>query len=116
MTTETAESLTVLKKNKSKKSMASTWSLYIVQTRLGHWYTGISTDVARRLAAHQSGKGAKNLRGKGPLKLVYQQQVGSRSDATKLEIKVKRLSKVQKREFVATEHHPLKMQSDLPGE
>jgi len=96
--------------------MENNWWIYIVQTRLGHWYTGISTDVARRFTAHQSGKGAKNLRGKGPLTLVYQQQVGSRSDATKLEMKIKRLSKAQKREYVATEHHPLKIQNNLPAE
>ncbi|MDQ9092934.1 GIY-YIG nuclease family protein [Pseudoalteromonas haloplanktis] len=82
------------------------WSLYIVQTRFGHWYTGISTNVAKRFATHQAGKGAKNLKGKGPLILIYQCEVGSRSEATKLEIKIKQLSKAQKREFVATGQLP----------
>ena len=40
--------------------MDAVWHLYIVQTRLGHWYTGISTDVEKRFAAHEAGKGAKN--------------------------------------------------------
>ena len=43
----------------NSKSKPAVWSLYIVQTRLGHWYTGITVDVARRLATHQAGKGAK---------------------------------------------------------
>lgn len=100
MTSQPAKSLT--NSENSTQINLSTWSLYIVQTRLGHWYTGISTDVAKRFAAHQAGKGAKNLKGKGPLTLIYQCEVGSRSEATKLEIKIKQLSKAQKRAFVAT--------------
>ena len=65
------------------------WSIYIVETRGGHWYTGVTTDVARRVSQHQSGKGAKNLRGKGPLTLKYQRQVGSKSQALKLEWQLK---------------------------
>lgn len=47
-------------------------------------YTGISTDVQRRLAEHQSGKGARALRGRGPLQLVWQQSVGEQSLALRL--------------------------------
>ncbi|NMM40778.1 GIY-YIG nuclease family protein [Pseudoalteromonas arctica] len=100
MTSESAKSLTTTENTATIN--ISTWSLYIVQTRLGHWYTGISTDVAKRFAAHQAGKGAKNLKGKGPLTLIYQCEVGSRSEASKLEIKIKRLSKAQKRAFVSS--------------
>ena len=78
------------------------WSIYIVETRAGHWYTGVTTDVARRVSQHQSGKGAKNLRGKGPLTLKYQRQVGSKSQALKLEWQVKKLTKTQKVQFVAS--------------
>ena len=78
------------------------WSIYIVETRNGHWYTGVTTDVARRVSQHQSGKGAKNLRGKGPLSLKYQRQVGSKSLALKLEWQVKKLTKAQKVQFVAS--------------
>ncbi|MFC3032253.1 GIY-YIG nuclease family protein [Pseudoalteromonas fenneropenaei] len=76
------------------------WSLYIIETRLGTWYTGITTDVNARFDKHEKGTGAKNLRGKGPLKLVFNQVVGTRSDAAKLEWQVKQLSKAQKRQFV----------------
>ena len=47
--------------------------LYILRCGDNSLYTGITTDVARRLAAHQSGKGAKYTRGRGPLTLVYQE-------------------------------------------
>lgn len=76
------------------------WSLYIVQTCYGHWYIGITTDVNKRFKSHQAGLGAKNLKGKGPLKLVYQQWAGDRSAASKLEIQLKKLSKPQKCAFV----------------
>ncbi|MGL6019646.1 MAG: GIY-YIG nuclease family protein, partial [Gibbsiella quercinecans] len=59
----------------------------------GMLYTGITTDVARRVAQHQAGKGAKALRGKGPLALAYHCQVGDRSLALRLEYRVKQLSK-----------------------
>lgn len=41
------------------------WHLYMLRLPSGMLYTGITTDVARRLAQHQAGKGAKALRGKG---------------------------------------------------
>ncbi|MEL0603380.1 GIY-YIG nuclease family protein [Pseudoalteromonas undina] len=78
----------------------STWYLYIVQTRLGHWYTGITTNVDKRIAAHQAGKGAKNLKGKGPLVLIHQQKVGTKSEASKLEWQIKKLSRTQKEHYV----------------
>ena len=78
------------------------WSLYMIRCGDGSLYTGISNDVARRLEKHQEmGKeGAKYLRGKGPLELVFQQEIGSQSLATKMEQKVKKLSKPQKETMV----------------
>lgn len=82
----------------------SEWSLYVLQTGQGRLYTGISTDVARRLSEHQGGKrGARALRGKGPLTLCYQQVVGDRSRALKLEYRVKQLSVKAKRQLIAGE-------------
>ena len=77
---------------------AMLWYLYMVRTRQGHLYTGITQDVARRFLEHQEGgkKSAKYLRGKGPLKLVFQQEIGSRSTALKAEIALKRMPKQQK--------------------
>lgn len=78
------------------------WSVYIVETRLGHWYTGITNNVAARVEAHNSGKGAKNLKGKAPITLVYNKAVGDKSTAAKLEWQLKKLSKAQKVQFVAS--------------
>ncbi|MCU8004076.1 MAG: GIY-YIG nuclease family protein [Shewanella sp.] len=77
---------------------ASLWYLYLVRCANGHLYTGVTTNVARRFSEHQSGgiKSAKYLRGKGPLTLMYQEQVGSHGDALRREIAVKKLSRAQK--------------------
>lgn len=73
----------------------------MLRTPAGALYTGITTDVTRRLAQHQSGKGAKALRGKGELQLVFHCAAGDRSLASKLEIRVKKLSKSQKELLVS---------------
>lgn len=82
----------------SEIQQVSIWYLYLIRCANGHLYTGITTDVARRFNEHQSSspKAAKYLRGKGPLTLMYQEQVGTRSDALKREIAVKKLSRAQK--------------------
>ncbi len=73
------------------------YSLYLVRCRDGSLYTGIATDVTRRMSEHKHGnKGAKYLRGKGPLKLVYQQEIGDRSLASRIESRVKRLTNAEK--------------------
>jgi len=75
----------------------SAYSVYLVRCRDGSLYTGIATDVSRRFSEHGDGvKGAKYLRGKGPLKLVYQQEIGDRSLAQKIESRIKRLSNTEK--------------------
>jgi len=76
------------------------WSVYIVESRLGHWYTGITNNVDARVEAHNAGKGAKNLKGKAPIKLIYSKAVGDKSTAAKLEWHLKKLNKVQKVQFV----------------
>ncbi|MBK4726317.1 GIY-YIG nuclease family protein [Pantoea agglomerans] len=83
------------------------WRLYILRTAKGMLYTGITNDVARRFAQHQSGKGAKALRGKGPLVLVFHCEAGDRSLASKLEHQVKQLKKPQKIRLV--EHQPVSL-------
>jgi len=80
------------------------WHLYILRMPGGMLYTGITTDVARRIAQHQAGKGAKALRGKGELVLVFHCQAGDRSTALQLEYRVKQLSKKQKENLVL--HQP----------
>ncbi|MBI5894982.1 MAG: GIY-YIG nuclease family protein [Desulfobacterales bacterium] len=77
------------------------WYLYIIRCRDGSLYTGIATDVARRLAAHRAGKGAKYLRGRSPLTLVYKATIGPKSLALKVERRVKALPKARKERLVA---------------
>jgi len=75
----------------------SAWSLYLLRCADGTVYTGIATDVRRRLAEHESGtRGARYLRGRGPLSLLYQREIGDRSLATRLEMLVKKLSRDEK--------------------
>mgnify|MGYP001324132017 FL=1 len=87
------------------------WILYMIRARDQSLYTGITTDPERRLIEHNcsaetGAKGAKALRGKGPLKLVYQAEIGDRSEAQKMEYKVKQLSKAQK-EALVSKQQPL---------
>ena len=77
--------------------MAVKWSVYLVRTAAGALYTGVSTDVERRFSEHQgSVKGARSLRGKGPLVLAFQSCVGGRAQAMQLEWKIKRWPKSRK--------------------
>lgn len=83
--------------------MADTrFSLYVVRCGDGSLYTGIATDVQRRFKEHESGpRGARYLQGRGPLRLVYEKEVGSRSLASQLEHRVKKLTRPQKEALVA---------------
>ena len=67
----------------------------------GTLYTGISNDVARRLAAHRAGKGARYLNGRGPLTLARKVRVGSCSQALRAERRVKRMSRARKEKLIA---------------
>lgn len=72
------------------------WYLYILQCGDGSLYTGITTDVEKRLEAHRSGKGAKYTRGRSPLELKYREACGTHSDVLKRELEVKHLSREEK--------------------
>jgi putative endonuclease len=82
------------------QTKAVVWFLYIIRTARQTLYTGITTDVARRLHQHQIGKGAKHLKGHQDLIIVYQLSVGDRSTALKLEYRIKQLTKIQKEKLV----------------
>ena len=78
------------------------FSLYILRCADGALYTGIAADVARRIDEHEGGRrGAKFLRGKGPLELVFEEAAGDRAEASRLEYRVKRLSRAEKLELIA---------------
>ena len=74
--------------------------LYILACGDGTLYTGVTTDVDRRLAAHQAGKGAKYTKGRGPLRVVYREPCGDKSQALRRERQVKALTRAQKLELI----------------
>lgn len=73
-----------------------TWSVYLVRCADETLYTGITIDVERRLAEHEAGRGAKYLRGRGPLALALRATVGEREVALRVEHRLKRLSRGEK--------------------
>ena len=73
------------------------FSLYIVRCSGGTLYTGIATDVQKRLEEHRAGRrGARYLRGRGPIELVFAEVAGDRVRASQLEYRVKRLRRSEK--------------------
>lgn len=72
------------------------WEVYILLCGDGTLYTGIARDAEKRLKMHQSGKGAKYTRGRGPLTLVYREGCESHTQALQREIAVKKLTRRQK--------------------
>lgn len=79
-----------------KLSALKMWYIYILECSDGSLYTGITTDVNRRLLEHNSGKGAKYTRSRLPVKIraVFESQ--SRSEALKEEYRIKQLSREEK--------------------
>lgn len=81
------------------------WSIYILRCGDGSLYAGIATDVDRRFAEHvgQGAKAAKYVRGRLPLEIVYRREVGNRSEASREEWRVKRLSRAEKLRLCITQ-------------
>jgi putative endonuclease len=79
------------------------WSIYLLRDETNSLYTGITTDVERRLAEHrQKGRcGAKYTKAKKRLELVYCCELGSRSLASQAEYRVKRMLKEDKETIVS---------------
>ena len=81
---------------------AGDYSLYIVRCADGSLYTGIAINVERRIQEHESGvRGAKYLRGKGPLRLEFRQRVGNRGITSQIEYHVKQLDRQGKEDLIA---------------
>jgi putative endonuclease len=80
----------------------SCWSVYIIRCGDGSLYTGIAIDVERRFGEHvsQGPKAAKYLRGRLPLEIVYRKEIGNRSEASKEELRIKRMGVKRKVELV----------------
>ncbi len=72
------------------------WYVYILECADDTLYTGITTDLKRRMDEHDCGRGAKYTKGRGPLKLVYSEECGDRSSASRREMEIKALSREEK--------------------
>lgn len=78
-----------------------TWSVYLVRCRDESLYAGVAIDVPGRVRQHNKGEGAKYTRGRGPVVLVYSEEVGERGDALRREYVIKQLSKAQKLHLIS---------------
>jgi len=76
------------------------WFVYIVQCADKSLYTGIATDVDRRVAEHSAGQGARYTRGRGPVRLVYREKVQDRPAALKREYAIKKMPVAEKRDLI----------------
>ena len=76
--------------------MASNWSVYVILADDGSLYTGVTTDLDRRFAEHQSGRGAKYFRGRQPVEVVYRETGHTRSSACVRESEIKKMPRAGK--------------------
>lgn len=77
------------------------WYVYVVRCADGSLYTGITTDVRARVAKHNSGAGAKYVRGRGPVALAWKRKMKSGTEARKLEAAIKRRTRAEKERFIS---------------
>jgi putative endonuclease len=78
----------------------TTWQVYIIQSKSGKLYTGITTDIKRRLDEHKKKKGAKFFRFENPQEVVFVEACKNRSYATKREIEIKKLTRDEKLKLI----------------
>lgn len=76
------------------------WNIYILKCSDGTFYTGITTDLARRIERHNSGDGARYTKSRRPVSLIYSEEVKSKSEAKRKEIKIKSLSRENKEKLI----------------
>ncbi len=79
---------------------SSTNFVYILQCSDGTLYTGWTNDIGKRIRTHNSGKGAKYTRGRGPVKLVYLETFSTKEEAMKREWAIKHIKKERKMELI----------------
>ena len=86
---------------------SSSWQVYILRCVGGTLYTGVTTDVTRRLQAHNSGRGAAYMRRNGPGELVYLEATPTQSAALKREAAIKKFSRSRKLALLSAESNLL---------
>ena len=88
------------KEAKNSKTLSEEWLLYILQCKGGTFYTGVTKDLKRRLKMHRLGKASKYTRTRRPLRLLYQEICGTRTQALVRECVVKALPRKKKVELI----------------
>lgn len=88
-------------KAKEMPQKVDPWFLYIIEASDGSLYTGITTDVQRRFAEHNTSRGARYFRGRKPVAVRHIEPCVDRSSASRREYEVKSLSTAKKRELIA---------------
>lgn len=76
--------------------------VYMLRCKDGSLYTGWTNDLKHRLAIHNSGRGAKYTRGRGPLELVYSEELPDKEAALRRECAIKKLRREQKLALLQT--------------
>lgn len=87
-------------KNHNGVARKNMWTVYILECADGTYYTGITNDICQRIQAHSDGSGARYTRGRGPFTLKYTEECSSRSEATKREICIKKLTRADKTDLI----------------
>ncbi|MEN8180112.1 MAG: GIY-YIG nuclease family protein [Pseudomonadota bacterium] len=87
----------------NKESGFSTWSVYLVGCADGSFYTGVAKDVVARVEQHNRGLGAKYTRGRGPVELLFSEEVGDHGQALRREYAIKQLPKKKKIQLIASQ-------------
>ncbi len=77
------------------------WRVYLLRCRDGSLYAGATSDLARRLAAHQGGKGGRYTRSRLPVSLVHDEPAGDHGAALRREAALKRLTRAEKLALVS---------------
>ena len=76
------------------------WTVYLIRNNRNALYCGVTNNLQRRFKQHESGRGAKALKGKGPLTLVWSCVLENKRTAMKAEYFIKQLSKTKKEQLV----------------
>ena len=80
----------------------SAWFVYVVRCADGTLYTGVTTDLDRRVSAHNGGTGAAYTRARLPVELLYSESAADRSGALKRELQIKKLPRQRKLDLIAS--------------
>ena len=85
---------------KKRKKKTAAWLLYVLKCRDGTLYTGITTDLPRRVQQHNDGRASRYTRSRIPVKLLFSEPCRGHSQALKKEYAMKRLSRKEKKAYI----------------